>query len=89
MNIQRPGDTGSSTIPISDPRLSVEEVNVTAVYTYGPVVRAEDGSLLRCNLGGFPTDPATLRVYCKLPRMREAGLSYRFTVHVLYVRECV
>ena len=65
MEIQRPGDTGFSTIPISDPQLSVEEVNVSAVYTYGPVVQAEDGSLLRCNLGGIPTDPATLRVFCK------------------------
>ena len=65
MEIQRPGDTGFSTIPISDPRLSMEEVGTTAVYTYGPVVQAEDGSLLRCNLGGLQSDPATLRVFCK------------------------
>ena len=63
--IKRPGDAEFSTLQISDPRLSVEEVNVSAVYTYGPVVRAEDGSLLRCNLGGLLSSSATLRVYCK------------------------
>ena len=65
VEIQRPGDTGFSTIPISDPQLSVEEVGTTAVYTYGPVVRTEDGSLLRCNLGGIPSSSSTMRVYCK------------------------
>ena len=65
VEIMRPGDTGFSTLPISDPRLSVEEVGTTAVYTYGPVERDEDGSLLQCNLGGVPSISATLRVYCK------------------------
>ena len=63
VEILRPGDETFSTV--QDPRLSLEEVGTTAVYTYGPVERAENGSRLRCNLEGNAGSTAMLHVYRK------------------------
>ena len=36
------------------------------VFTFGPVSRAQQGTVFQCFSGAFSTNTATLEVFCKL-----------------------
>ena len=72
LEIQRPGETMFTTVPIDDPRLSFQDFPIpndptNRTYTYSNVQRSEHGTMFTCNVNSNPApDPSTLTVNCKL-----------------------
>ena len=45
--------------------LSFQDSNMERIFTFGPVIRAQQGTVFQCFSGAVSTNTATLEVFCK------------------------
>ena len=46
--------------------LPFQDINMQRVFTFGPVNRAQQGTMFQCFSGALMTNTTTLEVFCKL-----------------------